>query len=80
LGPIVVGLLSDHFSHLAMLAAGTGQMREEFRALGLHDAMLLIPVSLLLCMLALLMGARTYAADAHRQSAALSEATPQGAS
>ncbi|WP_281687928.1 MFS transporter [Pseudomonas citronellolis] len=80
LGPIVVGLLSDHFSHLAMLAAGTGQMREEFRALGLHDAMLLIPVSLLLCMLALLMGVRTYAADAHRQSAALSEATPQGAS
>lgn len=80
LGPIVVGLLSDHFSHLAMLAAGAGQMTEAFRAVGLHDAMLLIPLSLLLSMLALLMGARSYAADAHRQSAARSEATPQGAS
>jgi MFS family permease len=76
LGPIVVGLLSDHFSHLAMLAAGTGQMNEAFRAVGLHDAMLLIPVSLL-SMLALLMGARTFTADAHRQNSAESLGAPQ---
>lgn len=79
LGPIVVGLLSDHFSHLAMLAAGATQMSEAFRAVGLHDAMLLIPLLLLLSMLALLMGARTFAADTHRQTAVGNLAASQSA-
>ncbi|MGH7002746.1 MAG: spinster family MFS transporter, partial [Alphaproteobacteria bacterium] len=47
-GPVVVGLLSDHYSAAAMAASGATQMTEEFRAAGLHSALVLVPVSLLL--------------------------------
>jgi MFS family permease len=50
LGPVVVGALSDHFAHTAMLAAGAEQMTEAFKAVGLHDAMYLIPVALFFTM------------------------------
>ncbi|SDN79583.1 spinster family MFS transporter [Pseudomonas jinjuensis] len=76
LGPIAVGLLSDHFAHSAMLAAGATEMSEAFRAVGLHDAMLLIPLSLLLSMLALLLGARSYCADTRRQTGGVGQVQP----
>lgn len=64
LGPIAVGLLSDHYAQIAMLAAGAGEMSGAFKAQGLHDAMLLIPAALLATMLALQMAARCFVADA----------------
>ncbi|MDE1164132.1 MAG: MFS transporter [Pseudomonas sp.] len=66
LGPVVAGLLSDHFANAAMLAANATQMSEVFKAEGLHDALLLIPVALLLTMGFLGMAARTYSKDAQR--------------
>ncbi|QND52246.1 MFS transporter [Phyllobacterium sp. 628] len=63
-GPIVVGLLSDHFSTSAMLATGASEMTEEFKAAGLHSAMFLIPVSLLITAVAMLFAARTFSTDA----------------
>lgn len=66
LGPIAVGLLSDHYAKAAMLAAGASEMSEAFKAIGLHDAMLLIPLALLLTMLALLQASRCFVADAKR--------------
>ncbi len=66
LGPVVVGLLSDHFAHTAMLAAGAQQMTEAFKAVGLHDAMYLIPVALLLTLLFLFQAARCFSRDAAR--------------
>ena len=64
LGPIAVGLLSDHFAQAAMLAAGASEMSEAFKAVGLHDAMLLIPGALFLTMLALVQASRCFVADA----------------
>ena len=64
LGPLAVGMLSDHYSQAAMLAAGASEMNETFKAVGLHNAMLLIPVALLLTMLALLQASRCFVADA----------------
>ncbi|HLA31954.1 MAG TPA: MFS transporter [Pseudomonas sp.] len=66
LGPIAVGLLSDHYAEAAMLAAGASEMSEAFKAVGLHDAMRLIPLALLLTMLALVQASRCFVADAKR--------------
>ncbi|NBA94622.1 MFS transporter [Pseudomonas sp. R5(2019)] len=66
LGPVVVGLLSDHFAQAAMIEAGAGQMSEAFKAVGLHDAMYLIPVALMLTLVFLLQASRCFSRDAQR--------------
>ncbi|MGE8359647.1 spinster family MFS transporter [Pseudomonas sp.] len=71
LGPIGVGLLSDHFANAAMLAAGATEMTEAFKAVGLHDAMYLIPVALFMTMLALVMASRCFVTDAARMRAGM---------
>lgn len=76
LGPIAVGLLSDHFAQAAMLAAGAGEMSEAFKAAGLHDAMCLIPLALLVTLLALLQASRCFVADATRMHSGMAEALP----
>lgn len=71
MGPVVVGLLSDHFAEAARVAAGAAEMSEVFKAQGLHDAMLSIPVALLAAMVALLVGARYFVADAKKMEATM---------
>jgi MFS family permease len=66
MGPIGVGLLSDHFAHVAMQAAGASEMSEAFKAVGLHDAMYLIPIAFILTMLALVQASRCFIRDAAR--------------
>ncbi|RMQ46956.1 Major facilitator family transporter [Pseudomonas cichorii] len=66
LGPVVVGLLSDHFAHAAMTAAGALQMDESFKAIGLHDAMYLIPVALGMTLVFLFQASRCFSKDARR--------------
>lgn len=63
-GPLIVGALSDSAAQAAMTAAGASQMTDQLRGIGLHQAMLLIPVALALTGLALLMATRTFSADA----------------
>ncbi|RRV06846.1 MFS transporter [Pseudomonas sp. v388] len=69
LGPVVVGALSDHFAKAAMAAAGVEQMTEGFKAIGLHDAMYLIPAALLLTLVFLFMASRGFSRDAQRMTA-----------
>ncbi|WP_339510581.1 spinster family MFS transporter [Pseudomonas sp. RL_15y_Pfl2_60] len=76
LGPLAVGLLSDHFAQAAMLAAGASEMNEAFKAVGLHDAMYLIPVALFLTMLALVQASLCFAADAQRMQHKMSADVP----
>lgn len=76
LGPIAVGLLSDHFAQAAMLAAGASEMSEAFKAVGLHDAMYLIPVALFLTLLALVQASRCFVADARRMRSGMAEVLP----
>ncbi|ROL78396.1 MFS transporter [Pseudomonas vranovensis] len=66
LGPVVVGALSDHFAVAAMQAAGAVQMSEAFKAEGLHGAMYLIPVALMLTLVFLLLASRCFSRDAQR--------------
>ncbi|WXL27249.1 MFS transporter [Ectopseudomonas mendocina] len=64
LGPVVVGALSDYFAKAAMSAAGASEMTEAFKAVGLHDALYLVPVAFVLTMLALYMASRFCVRDA----------------
>lgn len=76
LGPLAVGWLSDHYAQAAMHAAGASEMTEMFKAVGLHDAMVLIPVALFLTLLALLQAARCFQHDALRMREGLARAVP----
>lgn len=64
LGPVVVGALSDYFANAAMLAAGAVEMTEVFKAVGLHDALYLVPVAFVVTMLALYLASRSCVRDA----------------
>jgi MFS family permease len=64
LGPVVVGALSDYFANAAMLSAGATEMTEAFKAVGLHDALYLVPVAFVLTMLALFQASRSFVSDA----------------
>lgn len=66
-GSTVMGALSDYFAHQAMAAAGATEMADVFRASGLHDAMYVIPVLMLLCSGSLFGATRTIRADMHAQ-------------
>lgn len=63
-GPMVVGYFSDRYAEAAMAAAGAAAMTEQFKAIGLHDALGLVPVSLLITAIAFLAATRTFPADA----------------
>jgi MFS family permease len=47
-GTVVVGGLSDYFANAAMLADNVTDMSNTHRAIGLHDAMYVIPVAMLI--------------------------------
>lgn len=76
LGPLAVGWLSDHYAKAAMQAAGASEMSEAFKAVGLHDAMLLIPVALFCTLLALLQASRCFQRDAQRMREGMEQAVP----
>jgi MFS family permease len=70
LGPLVLGLLSDHFAHQAMRDAGATAMTEAFKAIGLHSAMYAIPVFAVLASLVLFAASRTVESDMRKQGLA----------
>jgi MFS family permease len=67
LGPLGLGMLSDHFAHEAMHDAGATAMTEAYKAIGLHSAMYAIPVFAVLASLVLFAGSRTVEADIRKQ-------------
>lgn len=75
-GPLVVGWLSDRYSVVAMVASGATEMTEQFKAVGLHDAMYTIPVSLLLTAAAMFVAARTFGADARTMKDGMNASAP----
>ena len=70
-GPVIVGALSDYMADAAMHAAGATVMTEQFKAAGLHSAMYIIPVMLVLTAVVLVAAARTVGADMERMQARL---------
>ena len=63
-GPLVVGLLSDRYAQAAMHASGAATMAPLFKAVGLHDALYLVPAALMLTAVALFLASITFGADA----------------
>ena len=68
-GPTIMGTLSDNLAHTAMLTAGASEMTNAFRATGLHTAMYIMPVLVLLCAGSLFGAAKTVAKDMRRRDA-----------
>lgn len=68
LGPVMVGGLSDYFAQQAMLAAGAAEISEAFRAIGLHNALYLVPVAMGLTGVFLLIATRTFRRDAQNMA------------
>jgi len=69
-GPVLTGTLSDFFARQAASAAGSAQVTEVFRAAGLQQAMLVIPVLSVALALVLWAGSRTIGKDMARRAAA----------
>jgi MFS family permease len=74
-GPAIMGALSDQMAQSAMLAAGASEMTLAFRATGLHTAMYVMPVLVLLCAGSLFGAASTVAKDMRRRDEILAGAT-----
>lgn len=66
-GPLLTGNLSDRFARRTMFAAGATHMTEAFKATGLQQAMVIIPI--LSCALAVVLyfGSRTITGDMERR-------------
>jgi len=74
-GPLVVGWVSDGYAEAAMAAAGAPEMTEQFKAVGLHGAMILIPISLVVTAVAIFLAARSFPADARAMAQGLARGT-----
>jgi len=67
-GTIVTGALSDMYAKQAMIAAGTSEMTDAFRAVGLQSAMtLVVPLAIALTCVSLFFAARSFIADARKR-------------
>ena len=73
-GTLIIGRLSDNFARHAAALAGSAKVTEVFRATGLQQAMLAIPVLSAALALVLWAGSRTIGRDSERQRARTSEA------
>ena len=62
-GPVITGMLSDHYAKQAMIAAGATAMSEQFKGMGLHHAMYIIPMLCVVLALVLFAASRTVARD-----------------
>ncbi|MGH9743404.1 MAG: spinster family MFS transporter [Candidatus Acidiferrum sp.] len=69
-GPLLTGKLSDVLAHRAAVLAGSATITEAFRAIGLQQAMLIIPVLCIALAFVLYMGSRTILVDIARREAA----------
>ena len=67
-GPLITGRLSDYLARSAAQAAGAAKVTELYRAIGLHQAMYVIPIISAALALALYAGSRTVEADMARRS------------
>jgi len=76
MGPYATGLLSDHFAHAAMVQAGASGMTEAFKAVGLHNAMYIIPILALLASAVLFAASRTVERDIRKQEEAHAAIAP----
>jgi len=70
-GPLLTGNLSDRMARRAAAAAGSAQVTEAFKAIGLQEAMVIIPVLSVALGAVLYFGSRTIEGDMMRRQAAV---------
>ncbi|EPG73629.1 transporter, major facilitator family protein [Leptospira fainei serovar Hurstbridge str. BUT 6] len=63
-GPAVVGWLSDYLARAAMVRAGAIEITEQFKAVGLHDSLYLIPVMVFATAAFVFLASRSFPEDA----------------
>jgi hypothetical protein len=68
-GPLLTGRLSDWRARVAAEAAGSLTVTERFRATGLQEAMLILPVLAVALAVVLWAGSRTIGADMQQREA-----------
>jgi sugar phosphate permease len=68
-GTVIIGKLSDRWAHRAAALAGSPTVTEPFKAVGLQQAMLAIPILSLALALVLWLGSRSIGRDIARQRA-----------
>lgn len=68
-GPLLTGRLSDWRARVAADAAGSATLTEQFRAIGLQEAMLVLPVLAVALAIVLWAGSRTIGQDIERREA-----------
>lgn len=73
-GPLLTGRVSDLLAHRAAVLAGSPVLTESFRAIGLQQAMLIIPIFSLVLAGVLYMGSRTIISDIARRETLAFEA------
>jgi MFS family permease len=73
-GPLLTGMASDRMAKQAMAEAGATQMTEAFRAVGLQQAMVVIPILLVALAVVLFGASRTFVGDVKRREARLAAA------
>jgi MFS family permease len=78
-GPLITGWLSDRLARGAALAERAAKVGEAYRAIGLHQAMYVIPAISAALALVLYAGSRTVAADMARRDEAGGRAVVQSA-
>jgi MFS family permease len=69
LGPVATGWASDHFARRAATADGAATVTELHKAIGLHDAMYLIPILNSLLVVVLFAASQTVTWDYLRRKA-----------
>lgn len=69
-GTLIIGRMSDRFALHAAQLAGMDKVTEQFKAIGLQQALLLIPVLSVLLALVLWLGSRTIGSDIEKQQRA----------
>ncbi|MCX6593195.1 MAG: MFS transporter [Acidobacteria bacterium] len=70
-GPLLTGSISDRMARQAMAEAGAAQMTEAFKAIGLQQAMVIIPVLAVALALVLWLASRTFVKDVAKRDRAL---------
>jgi MFS family permease len=77
-GPVITGWASDYFARRAAAAEGAPAVTELHKAVGLHDAMYIIPALGAVLVLVLLAGSRTVTGDYRKLQAWMEAGAGQG--
>jgi MFS family permease len=73
-GPLLTGRISDMMARRMAAAAGSATITETFKALGLQQAMLILPVMAVLLAVVLFIGSRTIGKDLEKRETAARQA------